>query len=67
MPLVLLAGVPSYAIPLHSGDCKNTTLDESWVWDVLEVYEPLPDPATSVKSPVPSFSQSRVSSLVKVR
>ena len=44
---VLLAGVPSYAIPLHSGDCKNTTLDESWVWDVLEVYEPLPDPATT--------------------
>ena len=31
---VLLAGVPSYAIPLHSGDCKNTKLDESWVWDV---------------------------------
>jgi geranylgeranyl pyrophosphate synthase len=36
---VLIAGVPSYAIPLHSGDCKNTTLDESWVWDVLEKYE----------------------------
>lgn len=37
---VLIAGVPSYAIPLHSGDCKNTTLDESWVWDVLEEHEP---------------------------
>ena len=36
---VLIAGVPSYAIPLHSGDCKNTTLDESWVWDVLEQHE----------------------------
>ncbi len=36
---VLIAGVPSYAVPLHSGDCKNTTLDESWVWDVLEKYE----------------------------
>jgi hypothetical protein len=33
---VLIAGVPSYAIPLHSGDCKNTSLDEAWVWDVLE-------------------------------
>lgn len=44
---VLLAGVPSYAIPLHSGDCKNTSLDEAWVWDVLEVYEPLPQPVTS--------------------
>jgi geranylgeranyl pyrophosphate synthase len=39
---VLIAGVPSYAIPLHSGDCKNTTLDESWVWDVLEKYEEPP-------------------------
>ena len=46
---VLIAGVPSYAIPLHSGDCKNTTLDESWVWDVLEQYEELPEqkPTTS--------------------
>jgi len=45
---VLIAGVPSYAIPLHSGDCKNTTLDESWVWDVLEKYEePKAAPTTS--------------------
>lgn len=44
---VLLAGVPSYAIPLHTGDCKNTSLDESWVWDVLDKYEPLPEPRTS--------------------
>lgn len=49
---VLIAGVPSYAIPLHSGDCKNTSLDESWVWDVLEKYEPLPDPATSSYVPL---------------
>jgi geranylgeranyl diphosphate synthase type II len=45
---VLIAGVPSYAIPLHSGDCKNTTLDESWVWDVLEKHEEPPAiPTTS--------------------
>jgi geranylgeranyl pyrophosphate synthase len=45
---VLIAGVPSYAIPLHSGDCKSTTLDESWVWDVLEKYEePKAPPTTS--------------------
>lgn len=49
---VLIAGVPSYAIPLHSGDCKNTSLDESWVWDVLEKYEPLPDPATTSYVPL---------------
>jgi geranylgeranyl diphosphate synthase, type II len=49
---VLIAGVPSYAIPLHSGDCKNTTLDESWVWDVLEEYQPLPEPGTSSYVPL---------------
>ena len=41
---VLVAGVPSYAVPLHSGDCKNTTLDESWIWEVLDRYEPLSGP-----------------------
>lgn len=49
---VLIAGVPSYAIPLHSGDCKNTTLDQSWVWDVLEKYEPLPEAQTSSYVPL---------------
>lgn len=49
---VLIAGVPSYAVPLHSGDCKNTTLDESWVWDVLEKYEPLPEPSTTSYLPL---------------
>ncbi|MBI1346750.1 DUF116 domain-containing protein [bacterium] len=44
---VLLAGVPSYAIPLHSGDCKNTTLDESWVWECLDKYEPLESAETA--------------------
>ena len=49
---VLIAGGPSYAIPLHSGDCKNTSLDESWVWDVLEKFEPLPEPLTSSYLPL---------------
>lgn len=49
---VLIAGVPSYAIPLHSGDCKNTKLDEAWVWDVLEVYEPLQQPQTASYIPI---------------
>ena len=43
---VLLAGVPSYAVPLHSGNCRNTTLDQSWVWEVLDKYEPLESAAT---------------------
>ncbi len=49
---VLIAGVPSYAIPLHSGDCKNTTLDESWVWDCLDKYEPLDEPQTASYVPL---------------
>lgn len=49
---VLIAGVPSYAIPLHSGDCKNTKLDESWVWEVLEEYEPIPEPQTTSYVPL---------------
>jgi geranylgeranyl diphosphate synthase, type II len=44
---ILIAGVPSYAVPLHSGDCLNTTLDQAWVWDVLEKYEPLPEQQTT--------------------
>jgi len=49
---ILLAGVPSFAVPLHSGDCKNTSLDESWVWDVLEKYEPLEQPQTTTYIPL---------------
>lgn len=49
---ILIAGVPSYAVPLHSGDCMNTTLDESWVWDVLDKYEPLPDKPTTSYVPL---------------
>lgn len=49
---VLIAGVPSYAVPLHSGDCLNTTLDEAWVWDVLDKYEPLPEKPTTSYVPL---------------
>jgi geranylgeranyl pyrophosphate synthase len=49
---VLIAGVPSYAIPLHTSDCKNTSLDESWVWDVLEQFEELPSAPTSSYIPL---------------
>jgi len=49
---VLIAGVPSYAIPLHSGNCKNTSLDESSLWDVLGEYQPLPEPQTASYVPL---------------
>lgn len=49
---VLIAGVPSYAVPLHSGDCLNTTLDQAWVWEVLDRYEPLPEKPTASYVPL---------------
>ncbi len=49
---VLIAGVPSFAVPLHSGDCKNTKLDEAWVWECLEKYEPLDEPQTASYVPL---------------
>ncbi len=53
---VLIAGVPSFAVPLHSGDCKNTSLDEAWVWEVLEKYEPIEEQET--RSHVPLMRSS---------
>jgi geranylgeranyl diphosphate synthase type II len=49
---VLIAGVPSYAVPLHSGDCKNTKLDEAWVWECLDKYEPLVEAPTASYIPL---------------
>ncbi|QDU63286.1 Octaprenyl-diphosphate synthase [Planctomycetes bacterium Pan216] len=39
---VLIAGVPSYAVPLHSGDCKNTSFDLEWLMEIIDQYEPEP-------------------------
>jgi hypothetical protein len=49
---VLIAGVPSYAVPLHSGDCLNTTSDQAWVWEVLDRYQPLPQKPTASYVPL---------------
>ena len=32
---VLLAGVPCMAVPLLSSDCRNTSLDEEWVHEMI--------------------------------
>lgn len=34
---VLIAGVPCMAVPLLSSDCRNTSVDESWVSDMIHV------------------------------
>lgn len=38
---ILLAGIPCLAVPLLSSDCRNTSVDEQWVLEMLKVpYEP---------------------------
>ncbi len=32
---ILLAGIPCMAVPLLSSDCRNTSVDESWVKEML--------------------------------
>lgn len=32
---ILLAGVPSMAVPLLSSDCRNTSVDEDWVAELI--------------------------------
>jgi geranylgeranyl pyrophosphate synthase len=37
---ILLAGIPCMAVPLLSSDCRNTSVDESWVRDMIMVEKP---------------------------
>ncbi|NOY29420.1 MAG: DUF116 domain-containing protein [Planctomycetes bacterium] len=34
---VLLAGIPCMAVPLLSSDCRNTSVDEDWVHEMIHV------------------------------
>ena len=34
---ILLAGIPCMAVPLLSSDCRNTSVDEDWVLDMIKV------------------------------
>ena len=36
---VLLAGVPCMAVPLLSSDCRNTSVDEEWVQEMIHVRQ----------------------------
>jgi geranylgeranyl pyrophosphate synthase len=33
---ILLAGIPCMAVPLLSSDCRNTSVDEDWVRDMIQ-------------------------------
>lgn len=34
---ILLAGIPCMAVPLLSSDCRNTSVDQDWVLDMINV------------------------------
>jgi geranylgeranyl pyrophosphate synthase len=39
---ILLAGIPCMAVPLLSSDCRNTSVDEDWVLDMVQVQQAKP-------------------------
>lgn len=36
---ILLAGIPCIAVPLLSSDCRDTSVDEDWVHDMIHVQQ----------------------------
>lgn len=49
---VLKVGVPSLAVPLLSSDCKNTSVDEDWVAEVIQLRSALPKERTRTYLPL---------------
>jgi geranylgeranyl pyrophosphate synthase len=45
---ILLAGIPCVATPLLSSNCRNTSVDDDWVSELIELKTP--PPATTTKS-----------------
>jgi len=39
---ILLAGIPCMAVPLLSSDCRDTSVDEEWVHDLINVRQTQP-------------------------
>ena len=39
---LLLAGIPCMAVPLHSSDCRNTSLDEDWLSEMIATQKAPP-------------------------
>ena len=44
---ILLAGIPCMAVPLLSSDCRNTSVDEEWVQEIIHVSQKAPVKSTS--------------------
>src|SRR5205814_9406799 len=43
---VLLAGIPCVATPLLSSNCKNTSVDNDWVFESIDLHTPPPETKT---------------------
>jgi geranylgeranyl diphosphate synthase type II len=43
---ILLAGIPSVAVPLLSSNCRNTSVDEDWVAELIDL-KTAPPPTTT--------------------
>jgi geranylgeranyl pyrophosphate synthase len=46
---VLLAGIPCVAVPLLSCQCRDTSVDDDWVWTLIELQ------AAAQRPPTPSY------------
>jgi geranylgeranyl pyrophosphate synthase len=43
---ILLAGIPCMAVPLLSSDCRNTSVDEEWVMEMINLRQESPQVQT---------------------
>jgi len=43
---ILLAGIPCMAVPLLSSDCRNTSVDEDWVHQLINIQQQAPAQTT---------------------
>ncbi len=43
---ILLAGIPCMAVPLLSSDCRNTSVDEDWVMEMINLQHAPPQQQT---------------------
>lgn len=66
---ILLAGIPCMAVPLLSSDCRNTSVDEAWVRDMIMVQQPVAEQKTRsyvhlMRGASELFSQPQLDSIV---
>ena len=56
---ILLAGIPCAAVPLLSSDCRNTSVDEDWVHEMINLQPKGAAPSTRASTSGSSSRSSR--------